>query len=305
MAKATEKTASESTEIAEVVAKPTGLATVAEFMDLADFGADASGFEGIDKDSFAIPFLMVLQKTSPLVDENHAKFVDGAKPGMFYNTVTGALYDGKVGVKLIPSYFKRSFVEWGGRESATGGGFKGEFTPEQIEAMKESGEIVVIEGQFYRPDEDGNVKEPKKANYFADTRSHYVVATGTPVGKTEEESGVAVLALSGTLSKASRTLMTMLDQKRIDTPQGKKRPPTFANNVKMTTVGMSNAKGSWSGVKFELDGLVTDAGLYLDAKQFHLNITGGKVKADFAKADAGAHADDAEASDEPTTADKF
>lgn len=271
MAKATDKTTAATateettkTDIAVASAPSTGLVAAPSFMDAGDF--EGMGFEGIDKDSFAIPFIQLLQKTSPLVDEDNAKYVKGAKAGMFYNTVNGHLYDGKTGVTIIPCSYKRSYVEWGGREAD--GGYKGEFTPEQIDEMVKSKEIIVIEGGLYRPDADGNVKDKKKANYFADTRSHYVIFVGTPVDGTEEDEGIAVLPLASTQTKASKTLMTLLQQKKVDTANGRRTPPSFANKVKMTTIAMQNAKGSWSGVKFDLDGLVDNQQLYDDAKAF-------------------------------------
>ena len=52
-----------------------------------DMKADAGkGSEGVDKDSLAIPFLVILQPLSPACDDDDG--VKGAKPGMFMNTIT-------------------------------------------------------------------------------------------------------------------------------------------------------------------------------------------------------------------------
>jgi hypothetical protein len=279
------------TEVAVVEKK--ALVAAPAFMDASDFGG---GFEGADKDSYAIPFIQILQKMSPMVDEDDPKHVEGAKAGMLYNTVTQRLYDGKIGLTIIPCAYKRSFVQWGGREGD--GGFKGEFTPEQIEDKIAKNEIAIVEGRFFVPNEDGSVHE-KKNDYFADTRSHFVLIVDEETG----EMGQAILALSSTQMKASKMLMTSLQQKKVDTPSGKRTPPTFANKVKLTTVGMSNDKGSWSGVKFELDGLVTDADVYAEAKAFHAAIASGAVKADFAKAPTDTAAGGV--SDAPATAEGF
>lgn len=294
----TDNAAAEDKNTALAVAENKTLAMAADFMAEDDFGG---GFEGIDKDSFQIPFIMLLQKMSPLVDEDSPKYVPGAKAGMFYNTVTGKLFKE---MTIIPCAFKRSYVKWGGREGGDGG-YKGEFTPEQIAEMVGAKEIIVIEGKLYAPDEDGvSVKNPKKNDYYADTRSHFVLAGGTTTDGEVIEPGIAIVPLASTQTKASKTMMTMLDQKRISHNGQKKRPPTYANTVKMSTVAMSNAQGQWSGFKFELVGLVDDAELYAEAKQFYLNVTGGKVKADFAKADNEASGD-SDVSGEATTADQF
>jgi hypothetical protein len=252
------------------------MAIAPDYLSEEDYGG--AGFEGADRDSFAIPFLQVLQKMSPLVDEDSPKYIQGAKAGMFYNTVTGKLYDGKAGVQIIPCGYKRSFIQWGARDGD--GGFKGEFTPEQFAAMVENKEVTLLNGKAYVPDKDGLVNE-KKSDYIADTRSHYVLAIDPDGG----EIGMAVVSLAGTLTKASRTLMTLLQQKKVNTPTGKRTPPTFANVVRMTTVPMSNDKGSWSGVKFELEGMVNERQTFEDAKEFYKNINSGKIKADHSKSD--------------------
>jgi hypothetical protein len=147
-------------------------AVALDFMDAQDFGG---GFEGTDSESFAIPFLQVLQKMSPLVDEDSPRHIEGLKAGMFYNTVTGESWEGKEkGVLLIPCAFKRSFIKWGGREGGDGG-FQGEFTVEQFEEMmKDPTKVQMVDGRPYEPDADGHVNE-KKSSYYADTRSHFVL----------------------------------------------------------------------------------------------------------------------------------
>lgn len=248
-----------------------------EFMDMGDFGG---GFEGTDGDSFAIPFLQILQKMSPLVDEDNPRHIEGAKAGMFFNTVTGELYDGKEkGILLIPCAFKRSYILWGGREGD--GGFKGEFTVAEFEElMKDPTKVVVVDGRPYVPDAEGNINE-KKSDYYADTRSHFVLIYNEETG----EFGQAIMSLASSQIKASKGLMTALNQKKVATPQGLKTPPTYANIVKATTQGLSNEKGNWSGVKFELVKLVTDPNLYANAKAFYQDIVKGNVNVDYNKAD--------------------
>lgn len=280
--------ATKETKDVALASQQTGLA---EFMDASDFGG--GGFEGADADSFAIPFLQVLQKMSPIVDEDHAKYVEGAKAGMLLNSVTQRLYDGKAGLFIIPCAYKRSYVMWGGREGD--GGFKGEMSVEDFEAAKlDSSRAVLVDGNWYVPSEDGSVNV-KKNTYYADTRQHFVIVIDPETG----EFGRAILSCASSQIKASRKLMTSLQQKKVKTPQGMKTPPTFANMVKVTTVGQSNDKGSWSGLNFELTGLVTERDLYEDARDFYKSIVAGEVNADFSKADSTS----AQGDSEPTKQD--
>jgi hypothetical protein len=273
-------------------------AVALDFMDAQDFGG---GFEGTDSESFAIPFLQVLQKMSPLVDEDSPRHIEGLKAGMFYNTVTGESWEGKEkGVLLIPCAFKRSFIKWGGREGGDGG-FQGEFTVEQFEEMmKDPTKVQMVDGRPYEPDADGHVNE-KKSSYYADTRSHFVLILNEETG----EFGQAIFSLASSQIKASKMLMTALNQKKVQTPQGLRTPPTFANVVRAKTQGMSNDKGSWSGVKFELEGLVTDPNLYANAKAFYQDIVKGNVNVDYSKADAASTSGADDVSDKPKEAEGF
>lgn len=261
---------------------------------LADFmGADmfdgATGFEGADVDSFALPFLMVLQKMSPLVDEDDAKYVKGAKAGMLYNTVTGQLYDGKEGVLIIPAAYKRSYVRWGGREGD--GGFKGEITVEAFNEMKLNPALVKeVDGKLYAPAEDGSVNV-KKSDYFADTRSHFVLIVNPETG----EYGRAIISCSSSQIKSSKKLMTSMNEKKVMHNGKPRTPPTFANIVKATTIAMSNDQGNWSAISFELAGLVGNADWYKAAKEFHDAVIGGSVGADYSKsAETGTDSGDKE-----------
>lgn len=282
----------DSTEVAEVKNSAVALPGFANF---DDFGAGA-GFEGTDLESYALPFIAVLQKMSPMVDEDDPKYVQGAKAGMLLNTVTQALYDGKVGLQIIPAAFKRSFIKWGARDSAEPG-FKGEFTPEEFKQLVADGKAIEVEGKYYEPDENGKVNE-KTANYFADTRSHFVIAIDPESG----EYGQALLSLSSTMIKASRALMTALSQKKVETPRGKLTPPTFMNIARLTTASASNASGSWSTVQFKLEGLVTDPDLYAAAKELYEAVTGGTVNVDRSKQETSG---DAPVSEKPEDAEGF
>ena len=54
-----------------------------------DFVSDSGmGLENIDKSDLALPFLKLLQSGSDETKKKHAKYVEGAEAGMFYNTVT-------------------------------------------------------------------------------------------------------------------------------------------------------------------------------------------------------------------------
>lgn len=244
-----------------------------------DFAEDAGrGMENADSDTFAIPFLAVLQKGSPQVDEDSGAAIEGAKAGMFFNTGTQGLLDGREkGVLFIPCAFRRVFLRWTPREAANGG-FKGEYTPEEVAAMRDKGQIVEVDGRLYAPDAEGNVN-PKKQDRFSDTRNHY--------GLLLDDDGNAqqiLLSLTSTQVKKSKSLMTMLSNVRIQRKapgEGSYTPPTFANVVRIKTIAESNDKGTWAGVTFTIEGRVQSQEQYALAKAFNAQVAKGRVTANY------------------------
>lgn len=247
------------------------------------FAADAgAGMEGATQESFAIPFLSVLQKGSPTVDEALPTYVEGHKAGMFYENVTGQVFDGKKGVLFVPCAYKREFLRWGAKDA--GGGFKGALSPEVVADMRAKGQIVEVDGKLLAPLEDGTLND-KKCDIFKDTRAHYVLIIDQDTGAWKE----ALLSLSSTQIKKSKMLMSALASVKLKNGAGQLfTPPTFANLVRITTLGESNDKGSWFGVKFELAGTVDRSEVYAAAKAFHANVASGAVAAKYEDTEAGA-----------------
>lgn len=238
-------------------------APLAAFVDAGDFGG---GLEGADRDSFAIPFLRVIQKSSPQVDEAKPEFNPNAKPGMFVNSVTGELYDGKNGITLLQCAYQRRFTRW-----TADGGFKGEMLPDDVAAGQAAGRIRDIDGQL-----------TIEGDELSDNRYHYVLLV------TDSGASQLLLSLSSTQIKKSKQLMSMLSSLKVKAGAGLVTPPTWLSKVKATTVLESNDKGSWYGVKFELDGQIEDKELYDLGKAFHNDVSEGAVKAATPPADEAA-----------------
>lgn len=264
---------------AVAVAPNTAVATTG---DTPDFAADAgAGMEGAGQEAFAIPFLQVLQKGSPTVDEALPTHVEGHKAGMLYENVTGRVFDGKKGVTIVPCSYRREFLRWASKNGGGGGGFKGACTPEQVAELRANGTVVDLDGKLLVKAEDGSVDE-KKCDVLKDTRAHYVLIVDEETGAWQE----ALLSLSSTQIKKSKMLMSALAAVKVKNSAGQMfTPPTFANFVRVTTLGESNDKGTWHGVKFELAGHVNRTELYAAAKAFHANVAKGAVDVKYADPD--------------------
>ena len=115
------------------------------------FEADAKlGLENMDQDDLALPFLKLLQNSSDETKKKHASYVDGAEPGMFYNTVTKKLYDGAKGIEVIPCFYKLTFPEWAPFERREGRPASPDRGPEILSQTKKdaSGKDVLQNGNI-------------------------------------------------------------------------------------------------------------------------------------------------------------
>jgi hypothetical protein len=252
------------------------------------------GMEGTTAESFAVPFLIVLQKGSPQVDEASNEQIEGAKAGMFFETVSARMHDGEEGIYFVPCAYRRVFLRWGAR-GTDNSGFKGEYTPEAINDMRNNNTIKEGDrGRLYIPLPDGTINE-KKCDRIADTRNHYGLLVDGETGTFQR----ILMSLASTQIKKSRNLMSALDSARIEVPvlddDGKPvldddgnettqavEGPTFAHMVHLTNIPESNDLGSWHGVDFEImEGEVNDPAMFAAAAAFNESVTKGMVVAKY------------------------
>lgn len=234
-------------------------------------GDDAAGFEGMTQEDFNIPFITILQKSSPQVDEDSGSRIEGAKAGMFYNTVTGELYDGKAGIRFIPCHRDHLFVEWIPRDE--GGGFVGVHKPEdpKVVALRQA------QGKF------------TKLQMDADGESHDLVETFYVFGILVREDGgqeYGVLSFSSSQIKAYKNWMTTARNQTVMEGNRRITVPLFGHVYRISTIPQENKKGSWQGFRITFDGknaaearLPQDSELYQAGKAFRELAVSGVVKA--------------------------
>lgn len=245
----------------------TGGALATMFQDEA-----GSGFENTDDQSFAIPFLQILQSGSPQCKRSDGAYVKGAEEGMLFNTVTGDLYSGDDGLRIIPCYYKRTFIEWAPRDS--GGGFKGEHSP--------SDPIV---STIQRTDK-GDVLP--NGNLLVDTRTHYVL-----IIKEDGSFQPAVISMSSTQVKKSRQWMSKMDGIKFKNAAGQLfTPPMFSHSYLVQTTPEQNDQGSWFGWKIGAAELIEDPQLFAVAKEFKRAVSSGEVKEQVPRAPGSAPNED-------------
>lgn len=90
-------------------------------------GSAGRGSENVETQDLIIPRIELVQALSKCLEEGSAEYIEGAKPGMFYNSVTRELYGSSVIV--CPVFFKKQYLVW--RDRKKGGGFGGAFDTAQ------------------------------------------------------------------------------------------------------------------------------------------------------------------------------
>jgi hypothetical protein len=220
------------------------------------FEDDASaGFGAMNQDDFALPFLRLLTNTSPEVGE-----VEGALPGMIYNSVTGQLYDGKKGITVIPSAYVRQYIEWAPRGAGSGA---------PIQIYPATSDIL---SQTHR--EPGDNKDYlDSGNYIENTANHYVIIISE-----DGNSSPALVVMKSTQLKKSRKWNSMMMSVKLQGKNGPYTPPMYSQLYRLSTVGESNDKGKWFGWEIERIGSVEDMNAYAAAKAFSVSIGTGDIK---------------------------
>jgi hypothetical protein len=231
-----------------------------------------SGLEETTADSFSMPFLTILQKGSPQCDEASGKQLKGAKAGMIFETTGKAMFDGKTGVELVQAHYKRVFLRWGPRDS--GGGFKGEISPETLAKMRVDGQIVEVKGRSYIADKSGEA-DPDESDRVVDTRVHYMLL----IDRKKKTFKRCVLSLSSTQVRKSKDLMSQFSDLRLEEDGQEYCPATYQSIVKMTTVPEKNDQGTWYGAQFEIVEQFDDPNdpIFLAAEQFKKAVMTGVV----------------------------
>jgi hypothetical protein len=251
------------------MAKGTAVAeatTGAALVLTSSFEEDAqSGFDGMNQEDFALPFLKLLTNTSPEIGE-----VEGAVPGMIYNSVTGTLSNGKEGILVIPCAYVRQYIEWAPRGSGSGA---------PIAIYPSTSDI--LSKTHREPGENRDYLD--NGNYIENTANHYVMVL--------DNAGVpspALIVMKSTQLKKSRKWNSMMMSIKMPGKNGLFTPPMYSQIYRLSTVKESNDKGQWFGWEVGHVSAIEDAGVFQSAKAFAASVSSGDVKVKHADEDATA-----------------
>jgi hypothetical protein len=220
------------------------------------FEADANqGAQNISQEDLALPFLKILGQLSPEVNKRDGKYVEGAEPGKIINTVTNELFDN---VQVIPCHYKRQYIEWQDRGTSTGAPV----------AIHEADSDIVSQTTRGKDFKD----RLPNGNYLDNTANHFVLVTG-------KNPQTALISMKSTQLKVSRKWNSIMMGLKMQGKNGLFTPPTYSHIYNLSTVQMSNDKGTWFGWDVTKVGPVQDKNIYDMAKSFATSVGKGEVQA--------------------------
>jgi len=224
-----------------------------------DFVSDSGmGLETIEKNDLALPFLKLLQSGSDETKKKHAKYVDGAEAGMFYNTVTKKLYNGEKGIEVVPVFYKMTYPEWAPFEKREGRPIHNDRGPGIMAKTTQN---------------ERNKDMLDNGNEIIKTANHFVIINGPRPEK-------ALMTMKSTQLKTSRQWNSLMENEfETDPKSGKSVPaPTFSRVYRLNSVENSGSF-TWHGYSVSLLRKVDNSALYQMARDFHNSLKKSAEKA--------------------------
>jgi len=226
------------------------------------------GFENVGSKDLALPFLKVLGQLSPQVTAGDARYMENAKAGMIYNTVTSELYDGNKGISVIPCFYKLQYIEWRDR------GMEGSGAPVNI--YESDSDIMTKTTRA-----DDNKDRLENGNYVEETASHYVLIVDKDAPKE-----TALITMKSTQRKKSKKWNSMMMSIKAKRKDGSfYQPAMFTQVYNLKTVLEKNSLGSWYGWDISHVGAVPNQAVLEAAHDFYKSCSGGQVKVKFDEED--------------------
>ena len=213
------------------------------------------GNQNMGQEDMALPFLKIISGLDPILDENET-----ARKGDIINTVTGTIYKGKEGVRVIPCSYQRRFIQWAPRGQGSGaplGIFGPNDTRPKTERSPEDNKEYVVGGE---------------GDYIEETHQHFVVILND-----DGSSETALIAMKSTQLKKSRKWNSMIASITLKGKEGPFQAPRFSHIYKLKTISEENSKGSWHGWEMSKEGMIDDAIVYGHAKSFAESISKDEV----------------------------
>ena len=228
--------------------------------DPSIFEKDANqGLSNLGMDDLAIPFLRILSDTSPQIKKRDPLYIEGAESGMIYNTLTKEVYDGEVGVKVIPCAYQRQYIEWADR--GEGSGAPVNIYPAESDILSKTTR------------DDQKKDRLANGNYIEDTANHYCLVIDN-----EGTTSQVLIAMKSTQRKKSKRWNSLMLGLKMKGANGLFTPPSYSHVYLLKTIAESNNLGEWFGWDITRVGPVENVDTYTHAKAFAESVAKGEVK---------------------------
>lgn len=220
-----------------------------------DFAQDAgAGVNTFSAEDVSIPFITILQQLSPQLKRGSK--VEGAEEGFIFNPVTLECIDGEEGIVVVPCAYHKRWVEW--KPRSIGGGFVRHYDTDDI--LKQ---CTIVDNKETMP--NGNIIVP--------TAYYYVI-----IIKAEGVYEKAVIPMASTLITVSKKWNSIMSAIKLNGAKGPYTPPIFAHKYRMKTIQKTKNNFSWHSWDISMEGVMTNAQLYLEAKKLNEQVTKGDLK---------------------------
>ena len=187
-----------------------------------------SGTEELTMQEQAIPRLTILQKLSKQLDANEPEYIEKARAGMIFDSVSQELYSGTDGVIIIPVKYTLKFIEWKLRKN--GGGFVA----------------------------DHGANRSIEATCTRDENNRYITKNGTEIQKTCEYFCIMLtgknprpvsISMSRSQLKIATRFNSIVAMERITLLNDKKiTPPLFYRYYRLFSQLMKKNEDTWYGI---------------------------------------------------------
>lgn len=204
----------------------------AEYAGLEEFAGQ--GLDELDSSDKSVPFLKVLEKNSPEIET-----VEGAKPGMIYNTATQRLYET---IRFVPATREHVFVEWVPIDN--GGGLVASYPSDSPIAKWAQGQRGKI--------------SLKNGNDLVETFYLFGLVLGEEGD--DEDPYPAVIAFTSTRIKTYKSIVNRSDSIMLLGAGGRKfKAPWFCHVWRLGTLKQVDGAQSWFVFTAEFDSPAKDA----------------------------------------------
>lgn len=226
--------------------------------DLQDIMADAgAGSSDMGAGDLGIPYLSVLQPGSPQLKPGHAKYIEGAIVGQWFNSATNETFAGAI--QFIPCAYERKYVQWHDRDLGEGGYVMDHPIDSDILTKTRKN----AKGQPCLPDQNQDL--------VIETAYQYGMMLNPNTNRWDN----VVMPLKSTALAANRRLNNLIAGSTI--PGTDMQAPRWMYPYLIRTVLVTKGQNSWYAPEPEKVPEPVSAEAYQQGKKFHTQFSAGLV----------------------------